>query len=184
MECVDMKLSDQRIKTLDDDGQLLATNACLHRFSQRITNQLSSRNRKTTLKQHKFRFNCVKHIDACEKSLEHFKDVFKTFNANLSLSRSDNNWRVGFNLCSSLRKIVAAFVKTASELGLRVEIANAKEFKFRCQVVAKQTSVSHKSMLMQLFGDCGEYLLDFTNEGLPVLFFVTTCFKLFVVMKL
>lgn len=130
-----------------------------------------------------FTFSLVKEIFANNECGEQFKKNFRNYTVDLFSNFERKPWRIGFNFCTNLKKIVKTFLTAANLENIKVEVASPADYKFRCFLMSSFMQKSDHSFIMQIFDNSDEYVLDLVNDGLSNLRFVLICFKLFRRMK-
>ena len=152
-------------------------------FNEKKQRHIQRNNLKKKKSEYVFTFSLVKEIFGNQESGEQIKKNFRSYTVDLFSNFDRKPWRIGFNFCTNLKKIVKTFLLAANLENIKVEIASPADYKFRCFLMGCSMQKLEHSFLLQIFDNSDEYVLDLVNDGLSNLRFVLICFKLFRRMK-
>lgn len=130
-------------------------------------------------KSQQFSFPLLKSIFDNPKRSEVFQRTFQEYilrNPNIYLKHP---WRIGFSFSVSLRRLVRHFVQAANRLKIKVVVACAEEYLFRCVLLDSLGGPSGHTFVGQVYDFIGELVFDFKNETVPKMLFLLICQRLY-----
>lgn len=104
-----------------------------------------------------------------------FQDTFRRYVIQDVGATGRYPWKIGFTFSVSLRRLIAVFVRTANKMKVKVSVADAARFRFRCVLLDSLGGPSDLTFSVQIYDFIGEYVFDIRNETIPQLPFLLMC---------